>query len=642
VESKSEGVRILFLEDNLLDYELVSAGLEQEGVRCHIVHAKSQSAFEKAFSEGAFDLVLSDYSVPGYSGLAALKHVRATSELLPFIILSGTLSEEQAVEILKAGATDYIIKGRLNRLAPAIERALDEVAQQRELRAHEEQIHAQAALLDKARDAIVLVDMEQRIEYWNKSAERIFGWGRKEVLGEPLGLFFTGPSAINRNSAMDEVVSRGEWRGEFPVQTKTGKRIIVESRWTLMRDPGAAQPKGILLINTDITEKKDIEAQFLRAQRIETIGSLSGGIAHDLNNALSPIIMASELLSEEVKTDSGARMLEMVRGSARRCADMVRQILTFSRGAGQGWELIDPKKIIDELTGLSRETFPRLITIEAKYESNLHPFLGNVTQLHQVLMNLLINARDAMPRGGEIRLGARNVILKNRETKMLPRPAHGPYINISVTDTGTGIAPEIMDRIFEPFFTTKEVGKGTGLGLSTVHSILKAHGGFLELRSAVGKGSTFDLFFPAAVLREEVVEERESAPPAIGREQILLVDDEAGLLAIVKSTLETYGYHVRTASDGLEALDILERSGKEIDLVITDWVMPLMSGTELLRRIRALAPSIKVIIASGSSMMDKQEFQDFSIQGVLEKPYNTEALLARIRQALDGHETPYN
>jgi two-component system, cell cycle sensor histidine kinase and response regulator CckA len=634
-----DGVRILFLEDDILDFELVSSRLAEAGLHCKVDHAKNQSAFEKAISTEDYHLILSDYSIPGYSGMAALRHVRSKSPTLPFIILSGTLSEEQAVEILRAGATDYIIKQRLNRLAPAVERALEEAAQKEELRENEQRVREQAALLDKARDAIVLLDMEQRILFWNKSAERIFGWTSEEVIGEHIGVFLTGRSSASFGSVLDQALSREEWRGELPVQTKTGKRIIVESRWSVMRDSESTEPKGVLLINTDITEKKEIEAQFLRAQRIETIGSLSGGIAHDLNNALSPIIMASELLNDEITTDSGHRMIEMVRGSAKRCADMVKQILTFSRGAGQAWELLDMCKIIDELAGLARETFPRLITIQTRCDSNLSGVVGNLTQIHQVLMNLLVNARDAMPRGGEIQIRARNVTLKKRASKMLTRSANGPFLSIAVTDTGTGIAPEIVDRIFEPFFTTKELGKGTGLGLSTVLSIVKAHGGFLELQSDLGKGTTFELFFPAEVEASKVIEEPIDPPPqrAAG-EQLLIVDDEAGLLAIVKNTLETFGYRVRTASDGLAALDILEKSRGEIDLVLTDWIMPLMSGTELLRRIRAISPDIKVIVVTGSAQLEHGELRDLSIQGVLEKPYNTETLLARVREVFDGVE----
>lgn len=767
----SKKIRILFLEDNLLDFELVSEYLESEGLKSEIQHATNKAEFERALDSGQFDLILSDYGLPGYSGFAALERALAKDRTLPFILLSGTLSEQEAVESLRAGATDYIIKQRLSRLVPAIRRALDEAEGRREriraaeaLRLSEERfklaaratndviwewdlerdevwcnetfdilfghhhnsngfsaqekisrihiddqprvtarmrdkfnskdniwveeyrfqrrdggyayvldralicrnesgrpvrmigamsdlterldaearIREQAALLDKARDAIVLIDMDQRILYWNKSAERIFGWAEEEALGKKISEFLIGDGLPNGVSPVELLIREHEWRGELPIQTKRQKKIVVESRWSLMRDNGGRSPKGILLINTDVTEKKEIEAQFLRAQRMETIGALSGGIAHDLNNALAPIMMASELLAEEVQSDPGRRMLEMVRASGKRCAEMVKQILSFSRGAGQSRELIDVRKTLEEVAELARETFSKLIVIETQYEPGLNAFEGNLTQVHQVLMNLLVNARDAMmPKGGKLRVSAKNVLFYRHANRMLAEPANGPFISIAVSDTGTGIPPEILDRIFEPFFTTKELGKGTGLGLSTVFSIVKNHGGFLEIRTAVGEGTTFEIFLPAHVARAPGAETAAAPKLTTGvGEELLIVDDEAGLLAIVKTTLETLGYHVTTAADGLEALSILENPRRRIDLVLTDWVMPLMAGSELVRRIRMVRPDLKIVVVSGSSAMESEDFQGLPVAGILQKPYTTESLLQTIRNALTQSPLP--
>jgi len=255
--------------------------------------------------------------------------------------------------------------------------------------------------------------------------------------------------------------------------------------------------------------------------------------------------------------------------------------------------------------------------------------------MHQVIMNLLVNARDAMPKGGTITLRAKNVFLHDYSAKMLGRRATGPFVSISVSDNGSGIPPEIVDRVFEPFFTTKEVGKGTGLGLSTVFSIVKNHGGFLELRTEVGKGTTFELFFPAHV-RAEVAKAEEAAPTlhASRGEQVLIVDDEAGLLAMVKSTLETLSYRVLTAADGLEALAILEKQGDEVELVLTDWQMPLMSGAEVVRKIHAAHPELKIVVATGSADGSNPEFSTLPIWGVLQKPYTTDELLNTVREAL--------
>jgi PAS domain S-box-containing protein len=744
------------LEDNAADFELVSEFLFAEGLNCEITRATNKREFERNFEERRFDLIISDYSLPGYSGFAALELVRGRDSVLPFILLSGTLSEDEAVESLRAGATDYIIKQRLHRLAPAIHRALREAKNRREsmsaaqaLRTSEErfqlasratndviwewdmasdeiwcndtfdvlfgyhhgsrsfsaqekisrihrsdqprvvgrmqeklrsadtlwveeyefqrrdgryahvldralivrddkgrplrligamsdithrreseaQIREQAALLDKARDAIVLIGMDQRIQYWNSSAQRIFGWSTVEAVGKHVSEFLMRRNVSNEKMLYERLLAENEWRGELEVRTKGGKRIIVDSHWSLMRDAEERNPKGILLINTDITEKKEIEAQFLRAQRIQTIGELSGGIAHDLNNALAPIVMASELLADEITTESGKRMLEMVRTSANRCGDMVKQILSFSRGAGHSQELLDPCKIVEELARLCRETFTRLITIRTRCERRANHFHGNTTQMHQVIMNLMVNARDAMPKGGEIKVEVKNVLLHKHSNKMLAAPADGPYVSIAVTDSGSGIPPEIVDRIFEPFFTTKEIGKGTGLGLSTVFSIVKSHGGFLELKTQVGKGTTFELFFPAHVRDEFARTTEPAAALAASRgEQLLLVDDEAGLLAMVKTTLETLGYQVLTASSGLEALDILAKSRPEIDLLLTDWQMPLMSGAELVRKVQAMYPDLKIVVATGD-IAGAPDLSAFSVQGILQKPYTTDGML---------------
>jgi PAS domain S-box-containing protein len=760
----SKPVRILFLEDNTTDFELVTEFLGSEGLNFRVSRAKGRADFESLFDPRAFDIILADYAVPGYTGFAALKLVRATDSVIPFILLSGTLSEEEAVESLRGGATDYIIKSRLNRLVPALHRALDEARFRRErlaaaeaLRTSEErfklaaratndviwewdlasdeiwcsetfdaqfgyhhgtrsfsaqekmarisesdqprvagrmqeklrskdtlwveeyefqrrdghyahvldralivrdeqgrplrligamtdvtprreaeaQIREQAALLDKARDAIVLVGMDQRVQYWNKSAERIFGWTVAEVVGRNINEFLLRRDVLTDNTFLERLMRDHEWRGELDVRAKNGKRIIVESRWALMREADDDDPKGILLINTDVTDKKEIEAQFFRAQRIQTIGELSGGIAHDLNTALSPIVMASELLGDEVTSDSGKRMLELMRTSGRRCADMVKQILSFSRGTGQGLELLDPCKIVEELAALTRETFPRLITIETNCEARANHFQGNLTQMHQVIMNLLVNARDAINGTGTITISAKNVLLHAYPSRMLGKPANGPYVSISVSDTGSGIAPDVIDKIFEPFFTTKEVGKGTGLGLSTVFSIVKSHRGFLELTTEVGKGTRFEIFFPANVQESrEKARDAAAALPAARGEQLLIVDDEVGLLAMVKSTLETLGYRVLTANDGLGALKILETSGAEIDLALIDWSMPFMSGAELIRMIHSSHPDLKTIVVTGGDVDNAANISGLPVKGVLQKPYTTDAMLKVIREVL--------
>jgi two-component system cell cycle sensor histidine kinase/response regulator CckA len=489
-------LQILHLEDNQADAALVEALLQSEGITSRVVCVKTRAEYEAALERGDFDVILSDYSLPQFDGLSALALAREKHPDKPLIFVSGTMGEEAAVESLKQGATDYVLKDHLARLPSAVRRAVAE-AQELALRQQaEETVREQAALLDKAQDAILVRDLEDRILYWNKSAERMYGWTAEEALGKKADELLYNGEANPLQLANQVVLQKGEWQGEIQQVTREGKTITVQSRWSLVRDK-AGEPKSKLIINTDVTERRQLEAQFRRAQRLETIGALTGGIAHDLNNILMPILLGSQFLAKEVSSQSGRSMLETMRSSAVRGSEMINQILAFARGVGGKPAILDVSHLLRELEKLTRETFPRIIRMEVITPPELHPVMGNATQLHQVLLNLCINARDAMPGGGHLQLQAENVQLEQTSIRLEPEPVSGPFVLLTVADTGHGIAPEVLDRIFEPFFTTKEPGKGTGLGLSTVQGIVKSHGGFLEVTSKVGEGTTFRVYLPA-------------------------------------------------------------------------------------------------------------------------------------------------
>ncbi|MBI4429904.1 MAG: PAS domain S-box protein, partial [Ignavibacteriales bacterium] len=328
----------------------------------------------------------------------------------------------------------------------------------------EEQIREQAALLDKGQDAIMVCDIDNKVLYWNKSAQRLYGWPVEEVLEKNISnLIFSKESKNEFDHACLEVLKKGEWNGELKSTTKQGREIILSSRWTLVRD-GEGKPKSILMVNTDITEKKMLEVQFLRAQRMESIGILAGGIAHDLNNVLSPILMSVEMLKKKLGDDLGRKVLGAVEASAKRGADMVRQVLTFARGIdGQRIE-IQIRHVIAEVFQIAKETFPKSLDLRTDVPRELWQILGDTTQLHQVLLNLVVNARDAMPKGGILKISAENTILDESFARLNTESNPGPYVVVSVSDEGIGISQSDQNKIFEPFFTTKEVGKGTGLG----------------------------------------------------------------------------------------------------------------------------------------------------------------------------------
>jgi PAS domain S-box-containing protein len=403
----------------------------------------------------------------------------------------------------------------------------------------EEQVRKQAALLDAANDAIYVRTLDHTVTYWNAGAERLYGWPRAEALGRKI-TDLVGLESAAFAAAQATLLEQGHWSGELTKTSKAGKELVVFCRWTLLRDE-QGQPREVLAINTDITEQKQLEANFLRIQRMEGIGALAGGIAHDLNNILAPILMVGQLLRETVTDPESRRMINTVEACAQRGADIIKQLLTFARGKPGARAPLPMRHFLNEMHKLIRETFPRNIQPRVNVPKDLWLILGDATQIHQALMNLCVNARDAMPEGGTLTLAAENVTLDAARAAMTPNAKAGEYVRVSVTDTGTGIPPEHVDRIFDPFFTTKEIGKGTGLGLATVLGIVRGHGGFVRVNSRVGQGTTFELCFPASPeVKAAATPEREVPPPRGQGELILVVDDEAAVRETVRQTLEKY------------------------------------------------------------------------------------------------------
>jgi PAS domain S-box-containing protein len=504
----------------------------------------------------------------------------------------------------------------------------------------EERIREQAALLDQARDAILVRDLGQKILFWNKGAERIYGWASEEVVGRNVSEVLFKESPASFETAKLDVLSRGEWNGEQRHSRKNGDEIIVESRWTLVRDE-KGQPASILVINTDVTERKGIESQLLRAQRMESIGTLAGGIAHDLNNVLSPILMAVQMLELKAKDESTRQLLEILRTNAERGGNMVRQVLSFARGVEGERVALQPKHLIKEIVKIMGETLPKSIEVTFQLSDDLWIISADATQVHQVLMNLCVNARDAMPGGGAITIKAENIFVDDNYARMHLEAKTGRFVVITVADSGTGMPPDVLGRIFEPFFTTKEMTKGTGLGLSTAMTIVKSHGGFVSVYSELGKGTQFGVYFPSFEMDDA---SRISAPPIdlpVGHgEMVLVVDDEDAIRQITSRTLETFGYKVLTASDGTEAVALYAERRNEIAVVLTDMLMPFMDGPATIRALQKMNPEVKIIAASGLSTGHKAG--ESSLEGVkilLSKPYTAETLLKALAETLNTKQS---
>ncbi|NJD51416.1 MAG: PAS domain S-box protein [Candidatus Methanoperedens sp.] len=502
----------------------------------------------------------------------------------------------------------------------------------------EEQIQEQAALLDKAQDAILVRNLEDRITYWNKSAQRLYGWTTEEAIGKNASeiLHKDIEDSPRHIEARKSVVEKGEWSGELYNITKDGREIIVESRWTLMHD-NKGKPKSILIINTDITGKKKLEEQFLRAQRMESIGTLAGGIAHDINNVLTPIMLSLELLKEKFTDNESQRLIDILGRGARRGANLIKQVQSFARGSEGERIPLQTAHLISEIKQIAKETFPRSIVITTDIRKDLWTISGDATQLHQVLMNLCVNARDAMPDGGMLSISAGNIFIDENFTRINIEARVGRYIVIAVTDTGTGIPPKIMDRMFEPFFTTKEHGKGTGLGLSTALGIVKSHGGFINVYSEAGKGTTFKVYLPAIMTIETQKTQEPTGERVTGHgELILVVDDEEQIREITGSTLKTNGYKVLTANNGLEAIALYKQNREEIKLVLMDMMMPVMDGLTGVQELRKINPQLKIIIASGLTDKDKLTKAASTMNAFLTKPYTVEKLLITIHEILSA------
>ena len=491
----------------------------------------------------------------------------------------------------------------------------------------------QAALLDVATNAIMVRGLDNQLLFWNKGAEKLYGWTQQEAVKKDFNELLDRTPLNKLNQIQQAVRNNGEWQGEFKQITKTGREIIVESRWTLVKDE-AGEPKSYLVVNTDITEQKQLEKQFLRTQRLESLGTLAGGIAHDLNNILSPILGFAKLLPLKLpdldeQTQSFFKIMET---NAERGTALVKQILTFSRGMEGEKGIVQIRHPINEIAQIINETFPKAIELSIDAPKTLWTVNADVNQLHQVLMNLCVNARDAMPDGGKLIIKAENTILDSKYTRLHLDATEGNYVLITVCDTGVGIPPEIIDRIFEPFFTTKEIRRGTGLGLSTVMGIVKSHGGFIDVVSKTTgqRGTRVNVFIPASDTTAAIAEEEKSIPQGNG-ELILVVDDETPMLEVTKATLETYNYQVSTAINGIEAVATYANNKDAIALVVMDIMMPGMDGKTAIRTLKQIDPEVKIIAVSGL-ISDREIINELDKQVIafLSKPYSNEELLETI------------
>ncbi len=474
--------------------------------------------------------------------------------------------------------------------------------------------------------------------YVSPAYDRIWGRPGAGLLANPQE-WLDGIHPDERDRVADHARKQAA-RGEAYDQTYRIIRPDGSERWVHDRGFPVRDVHGSVIrvagLVEDITEQRKLEAQFLRSQRMESIGTLAGGIAHDLNNVLSPILMSLELLRQEMPSARSLRLLDMMETSAKRGAGMVKQVLTFARGVDGERVQCHPKHLLQDLERIVFDTFPRTVEIVTEVAADCNPVVGDVTQLQQVLLNLCVNSRDAMTEGGRLTISASNLNVDAHYASMYPKARPGPHVVFQVTDTGSGIPQDIINKIFDPFFTTKAVGKGTGLGLSTVQAIVKSHDGFVHVYSEPGRGTTFKIHLPSA--DHTAVKSQPAAAIELPRgkgELVLIVDDEDPIRHVTKNTLEAFGYRVLVAQDGAEAVALFAQYRDDVDLVLTDMMMPILDGAAAILAMRHIRPDVRIIATSGlSSLRELAKGIPDSVKHHLPKPYTADKLLLTVWQAL--------
>jgi len=773
----SNDLKLLLLEDNLLDAELEIAALEEAGYRCHWDRVETRQEFLNRLEAQHYDLILADFNLPTFDGLTALKLALERHVDAPFIIISGAMGEETAIEALKAGATDYVLKGRLSRLIPVVHRALREKEEKRQREQAEQGLGESEkryrTLFEMAGDAIFILAAEEKesgkILSANQAAADLYGYTVSELLAmsiedlDPLktakGVFDRMPWLQEGEWIIDEITqckkdgilfqaeisaglldfgatrvviafyrditerkkseqalreSEERYRAVvegLPIlifrfrpdgaltfmnkaysaflnkdhQTSLGRNIfqllpdaeLKRIRLHLLsldyRKPDKSyeqeviSPDGQMLwfewndralfdlqgqvieyqsIGRNITESKKalldrerMEKLLQEAQKIEAIGTLAGGIAHDFNNILSAIIGYAGLMQlAEIPQDSPlGPYLEGILRAGDRAKDLVSQILTFSQDNEKERRPIQLSFIIKEVIKFLRASLPSTIKIHQDLSKETRTILANSTQMHQVLMNLCTNAAQAMrDQGGSLDVELTEVVLDAREAALCPELKIGPYVKLTIRDTGHGMSPEILGRIFEPYFTTKAKGEGTGLGLAVTHGIVKNHDGAIYARSELGKGSTFEVYFPVYEPGEFEIRPVSVEPLPQGTERVLFIDDELHLLEIGGKILKRLGYRVDVRTSSLEALEAFRTSPQDYDLVITDLTMPNMTGDKLAKEILAIRPDMPIILCTGfSQMISPDQAKTMGIREMVLKPLTVRNLAETVRRILD-------
>lgn len=630
--STESSIRILQLEDNPLDAELCVRKLKSAGLKFTARLVATAEEFKLEIGTNTYDIVLGDYRLPNWTGMDAVRWLRQSGYSIPFILISGSLGDERATECIREGAADYLLKGRLERLPLAVTRALEE-KRVRESRDRLEQQYA--SVIQGAPYGIYRATQDGQIVMANPAMVAMLGYeSEAELLQLNMSSDVYADARVEQQILSSTNQANALQQTEVNWRRKDGRAITVRLAGRRLVE-GTGGQVTYEVFAQDVTEQRIMERQFQQAQKMESIGRLAGGVAHDFNNLLTVIRGGAYLLERNLSNpEKVADYLKQINGATTIAASVVEQLMAFSRRENPERGALDLNEVLANL----RKMLPRLLgeDIEVVFQpgAKLKRISADRAQMEQIILNLAVNARDAMPDGGKLVIETANVHLDEVRARNGPTPPAGNYVALTVRDTGIGMDATIQEHIFEPFFTTKERGKGTGLGMATVYGIVKESEGFISLESAPGKGSSFTMHFPCLQVSEEVASPvLVAATPVGGSETILLVEDEEALREITCEYLQSMGYQVLAADNGVNALEVCRTHDGPIHILLTDIVMPGIRGTELVKAAAAVRPELRVIYVSG--------YADRGIEAgplgenaiFLQKPYSLADLDHTIRTA---------
>jgi len=647
---KGKPLRLIIVEDNSDDAELSVRRLEEEGFIVDWRLVDTKETLRAALADPP-DLILADYSLPSFTAFDSIEIHHEMAPHIPLLVISGTIGEEAAVECIRAGATDYVLKDKIFRLGSVVKRALEEAESARVRLRTEKDLQKSRSryrrLIDTIPHGILEFDLNGIITFGSRSLCRMMGYREEELIGKPIW-DFSVPGSPKKNDIQSTLSRLIEKRPPptayyVPLLTKSSDRIDARVDWDYQKADERSLVSFIAVI-TDITEQKfaeeerqELERQLYHSQKMEAVGQLASGIAHDFNNLLQAIIGYGEMMNIDLPPGSSSReSLTEIRRAADRAATLIRQLLLFSRSERFESKILDMNRIVVDLLKMLRRILGERVELITRFDADLKPIMGDPGQIEQLLVNICINARDAMPRGGRITIATESVHVDRSSYLELDE---GEYIRVSLSDTGTGISQEVLGRIFEPFFTTKEIGEGTGLGLATAYAVVQRHGGTIDVKSTPGEGSSFQIYLPALegwIEEEDKSSGGEDHPPG-GNETILLAEDDPQARNLIATVLERAGYRVLVAPDGEAALLLFSEHENELDLALIDAVMPKRDGRYVYEKIRNVLPRLPLIFISGYSgdLMDFPDTESDSYRWI-HKPFPPDDLLRLVRQELDS------